>query len=325
MFARKSLLTLGGAVVARTPLLVPSFSSKGFPEVEKILTFSKEFITDVTLVSAYDIHYELVTSPINFVDLAFLDSGGFEASQDYEFAEMYKRDHFPREWTIERYTETVSTWRPGSAGVVVSFDHPKQFLKVEEQIAQAKAMKEIRGDVLWEILLKPETEDQRFVPIDKVLDAIHQLAGFDLIGFAERELGSSYRKRAQRVAELRRALDEAGITSPIHLFGSLDPVTSPLYFLAGAEVFDGLTWLRLAFKDGRALHVSTAAAELDHATQRTETDLFHSIWSGNLYYLSSLRSRMLSALEEDDPNALGHHYAFYETEMQALAAHMGEH
>jgi hypothetical protein len=34
-------------------------------------------------------------------------------------------------------------------------------------------------------------------------------------------------------------LDEAGVKSPIHVFGALDPLTVCLYFVAGAEVFDG--------------------------------------------------------------------------------------
>ncbi len=48
----------------------------------------------------------------------------------------------------------------------------------------------------------------------------------------------------QNIAKLRKALDKAGLNIPLHVFGSLDTVTTPLYFLAGADIFDGLTWLR---------------------------------------------------------------------------------
>jgi hypothetical protein len=58
----------------------------------------------------------------------------------------------------------------------------------------------------------------------------------------------------QNIAKLRNALTKAGIDIPIHVFGSLDSVTTPLYFLAGADVFDGLTWLRFAFHEGQTLY-----------------------------------------------------------------------
>ena len=42
--------------------------------------------------------------------------------------------------------------------------------------------------------------------------------------------------------------------TPIHVFGSLDTVTTPMYFLAGADIFDGLTWLRFAFHGGYTVY-----------------------------------------------------------------------
>ena len=45
---------MDGVQVARTPLLLPSFSSKGFPDVKKILKFSEELVDSEMLISAYD-------------------------------------------------------------------------------------------------------------------------------------------------------------------------------------------------------------------------------------------------------------------------------
>jgi len=72
MFARRSKIVLAGQVVAETPLLLPSFSSKGFPQVRGIMNLMAEFITSPILVSAYDIHYRLISDKITFSQLLFL-------------------------------------------------------------------------------------------------------------------------------------------------------------------------------------------------------------------------------------------------------------
>src|SRR4051812_3170934 len=99
MLAKRRALTLNGIEVERTPLLVPSFSSKGFPDVQKIIEACSELIEGVTLVSAYDLHYEKIKAPFNFPKLIFLDSGGYEASKDVELSDLGERDHEPKEWT----------------------------------------------------------------------------------------------------------------------------------------------------------------------------------------------------------------------------------
>jgi len=60
--------------------------------------------------------------------------------------------------------------------------------------------------------------------------------------------------RMETIARLRRGLDAAGVSAPIQVFGALDPLSSALYCLAGAEIFDGLTWLRFAYKDGQCVY-----------------------------------------------------------------------
>jgi len=97
--------------------------------------------------------------------------------------------------------------------------------------------------VLREILLKPETTNQRFLQVPAIVENIRALADFDIIGLTEKEVGSSIFDRMQNIATIRLALDKAGMEIPIHVFGSLDTITTPMYFLAGADIFDGLTWL----------------------------------------------------------------------------------
>ena len=66
--ARKSSITHPLGVVLETPLLVPSFSSKGFlfkktktrliSEVADFMDVSAEVLTESMLVSAYDVHHK---------------------------------------------------------------------------------------------------------------------------------------------------------------------------------------------------------------------------------------------------------------------------
>jgi len=148
----------------------------------------------------------------------------------------------------------LAKWRPSVPSVIISYDHPKARLSIENQIARAKAMAPERRDLMREILLKPETEAQTLLQLDSIVAAVHGLAEFDVIGVTEKEIGNSVLTRMQNIAKLRNALTKAGIDIPIHVFGSLDSVTTPLYFLAGADVFDGLTWLRFAFHEGQTLY-----------------------------------------------------------------------
>ncbi len=82
---------------------------------------------------------------------------------------------------------------------------------------------------------------------------IADLAGFDIIGVPEKDLGRNLIDRLRRIALFRRRLNQAGITSPLQIWGGLDPLTTPLLFFSGAEIFDGISWLRYAYTRGVAV------------------------------------------------------------------------
>ena len=253
MLAKRRQLQICGMEIERTPLLVPSFSSKGFPDVAKILKTAEEIIEGAMLVSAYDIYYGEISPPFDFAPLVFLDSGGYEASKDSELSDLRERDHDPREWKQEFHREVVGSWSTQSPTVFISYDHPKERLLAREQIERALALP-LPKNGLREILLKPEKEGQTLLRVASVLENVRLLAGFDIIGVTEKEIGNSILSRMANIARLRSALDRVGLDTPIHVFGSLDTVTSLCYFVAGADIFDGLTWLRFAFNDGHTLY-----------------------------------------------------------------------
>src|SRR5207244_643611 len=70
-----------------------------------------------------------------------------------------------------------------------------------------------------------------------------------------------------------------------------DPLLSPLYFLAGAELFDGLSWLRYAYLDGLSVYGESLAAvrgELTHRKNQRRATMVAS----NVSYLRDLEIRM---------------------------------
>src|SRR5258708_36143406 len=86
--AQKRHIKLNEVSIASTPLLVPSFSSKGFPEVDRLIKSSAEIITDTCLVSAYDISYGLIPDNLSFAEFLFLDSGGYDSCKDLDFSDL---------------------------------------------------------------------------------------------------------------------------------------------------------------------------------------------------------------------------------------------
>lgn len=84
MLARTSKLIHPSGAKISTPLLVPSFSSKGFKfdkegnsEVKDIIAITSEWLTDTALVSAYDCYYKQVPDEFySVVEFCFVDSGG---------------------------------------------------------------------------------------------------------------------------------------------------------------------------------------------------------------------------------------------------------
>jgi len=235
----------------RTPLLVPSFSSKGFPDVKKIITYTGEIISDQTLASAYDIYHKFVAKRnLNFAPTQplFLDSGGYESSKDKDLSDLNKQGQLAsHKWTKGQHQKFLDDWNFNRPTVVVSFDSPRSRVPLNRQVERANKLFRRYPQAISNFLVKPEKASTTHIDIKEVIKSIHLLKDFDIIGVTEKELGKSTFERMKNIAHLRSALDMVSEDKPIHVFGSLDPISSPLYFLSGADIFDGLTWLRFAY------------------------------------------------------------------------------
>jgi hypothetical protein len=281
------------ALALQTPMLVTSFSSKGFPKVQKIVETMTDFIEGAALFSAYDLYYKYIKPPFTFPSAIFLDSGGYEAGQDRDLSEISEDEYDPRKWQRTFYRHIVSNWQtlPSSPTILISYDHPKDRFDIATQIALAQEDFATRPDILHEILIKPETLTQRFVQMTNLLKAVHALRPFHIIGVTEKEIGSSPLERMVNIAKLRMALTEVGIIAPIHVFGSLDTISTLLYFVSGADIFDGLTWLRYAYVSGNTIYRENYGALVLPITTRSHMIDAH-LWISNYNYLRKLELEM---------------------------------
>jgi hypothetical protein len=251
-----------------------------------------------------------------------LDSGGYEASKDAELSDFGERDHHPKDWTREYHETQLSKWKPAVPSVIISYDHPKERLPIKDQVARAKAMAPGRSDLIREILLKPETEGQTLLRIENMIGAVHELAEFDVIGVTEKEIGNSVLTRMQNIARLRIALEKAGLEIPIHVFGSLDTVSTPLYFLAGADIFDGLTWLRFAFHEGYTLYKQNYGAL--HLGVKTPAHVIDGrCWNNNYYYINELELQMRRFLNANDFSSFKFHGEHFRAALETVKEAIG--
>lgn len=297
----------------QTPLLIPSFSSKGFAlqnqkvgkklrkvsELYKVLEVPvQEILHESLLVSAYDIYYGLIPSlkEIRCTEIVFLDSGGYETSEAYDLSGINKTRHEILEWDEGKLIETLSSCPEEMNLVAVNFDHGNTRVNFSEQIERARNYFEAHCEgMITDFLIKPEKKEQGNVVISDLLKYIHELRHFDIIGLTEKELGNSIHDRMINIKTVRNALDDHNLEDKaIHIFGSLDPLTSVLYFFAGAEIFDGLTWLKFSYYQGMAIynHNFSALSENLGVNTKNSTVGISSLFS-NVGYLEKLKFSMM--------------------------------
>lgn len=318
MLARSNKLTHPLGVDIETPLLVPSFSSKGFafkkkkrkndPDVSEsldALEFSKEFLTESLLVSAYDMYHKHIPFKEEDIstELTFLDSGGYESGNTYDISTISKFNYDLKHWDVEKLKEVLNNWPEHKAAIAVSFDHGNHRVSLTEQINSALDLFSQFPKMQSDFLIKPETKDQVCVQIDNILHNIERFRSFDIIGITERELGNSILQRMLHIAKIRIELNKNKIDSPIHIFGSLDPVTSILYFLAGAEIFDGLTWLKYSYFNNSAIYIANfGVLNSELGINIRDQQVKSMAITKNTYYLEKMKYTMKDFVKYRDFN-----------------------
>ena len=228
-----------------SPILVPSFSSIVTENIQKIFLDVKEQIYDYSLVSAYDLHY----NKIEKTDLwnskcVFIDSGKYETD---ELVNSPSKE----EWTEKEYLETIESLTPDTDYVIISFDNNSN---IEEQIKKAKVVLKGYPEHAHCFLYKPENKEVNKINVTDYIKNIKKVFDFDILGFTEKELGPSVLEKCINIIKIRKKLSEMGYNHPIHIFGCLDPLSIIVYFLCGADIFDGTSWLKYSFHNDVAIY-----------------------------------------------------------------------
>ena len=322
MLAKRRSLKQNGREIDRTPLLIPSFSSKGFPDIDKIIKYSSELIEGVTLISAYDLHYGKIKPPFDFPSLIFLDSGGYEASKDAELSDFGERERVPKPWSQDMHEAQLADWQPSVPSVLISYDHPKERLPIKAQIERARSY----GAGPRGFPARDPAEAGNRHP-EAFADGRHhqERACASRLRRDRRdgeEVGNSILNRMKNIAQFRRALDKARLETPIHVFGSLDTVTTPMYFLAGADIFDGLTWLRFAFHAGNTVYRHNyGALKFGVATNADVID--GRCWNDNYYYMKDMELEMRRYLTGGDFSVFRYHGDLFRSALQSAIEAIG--
>lgn len=312
MIARTSTLRHPSGTELQTPLFVFSFSSKGFrfkknkkqeiSEVADLVKLASEYLNEAVLLSAYDLKYylpqpKLLRKERLVPKLIFVDSGGYETIDDFDLAEIYKYPVSVKKWDQKYHESVLNNWPSYSPAVIISYDHGNEKRRTfKQQVNNATILFSKYSGHLNNFLIKPNKKGDK-LNVQEIVNGAHLLKTFNIIGLAEKELGDSIMERMKSIKAIRSALDSHKIQAPIHIFGNLDPLTSVMYFLAGAEIFDGLSWLRFGFHEGRTHYVQNIDAikrrfhGKDYLNQRATL-------VENIIYMSSLQAEMRAFLKD---------------------------
>ncbi len=268
-----------------TPILVPAFSSAVFGICDKkrmhvigdIYKFYKKRLKNASLLSAFDIYYNYIDiNEIQNTKILFLDSGIYEK-------DCYTKAGRRVKWSYEKYLEALNRVKPTSLCVLVNYDREN---KIKDQLAEADNFFNEYPDCIRNFLYKPRKKD-RFIDIDELVKNVNDIEKFDILGIAEKELGPSPLKRCENLLKIRIALNSIDSVKPIHVFGCLDFLSVLSFYCCGADIFDGLSWLRYGLYEKTSIYINNYAL-IEGLWGENMGDIHNIAYLRNLSYLETL-------------------------------------
>lgn len=277
-----------------TPLLIPSFSSIVFEiPISKIHEMLTYLITKASLVSAYDLNYGLIEKDNVWVsEVVFIDSGNHEVNILRDLGIPVK------DWSASMYSELLSSLPLNDLLSKIALVNSDETVPLKEQISEAHALFSKFPNQATCFLCKPSDKSMKGVYIPDLVKDISMIEAFDILGFTEKELGDSLLHRCKNLLKVRTALDSKKLTTPIHIFGCLDPLSILSYFLCGADIFDGTSWLRYGFHDHIAMYINNYPFFEEGRWSEPHFSVRLSTYAQNLRGLEDLRLRMRSFTQE---------------------------
>ena len=289
-----------------TPLIIPSFSSCGFPQVADIYDGMKDRLYGVCLVSALDLALGCVPSDVtDEVNLVVIDSGMYEAKNSVCALSGHCPPTANAQWLRQHYLEIAGGIDGGANVILVNYDSTET---LQHQIKLASDDFSHAPHAASDFLMKPEFPHS-LVNVGKIAKHSSELGQFDIVGITARESGDSLVKRCRTVVSLRDSLEDAGLNAPIHIFGAINPTEVLTYFFCGADVFDGLNWLRLAFRKHGSIAIEEAAFQ-GLNSNLDECDLRMGERTSNLIFLYRLQESLHRYCLTGDLDELSQEFPF---------------
>ena len=276
------------------PLFAYSFSSKGFVDLPDLSSSILPIVPDAFLVSLYDYRYLLSDfHEFNEYDtrIRIWDSGGYETSTGDDLSSHFSAIAGCEPWCEDTYVETARTIPWNSRDILVSYDaYENRMCKpVVEQLEDAcRLFERIPGTYLRDIVLHVDQSTD----VKSLTQDVRRFEGcFDVLGFTEKEIAGTWFKGINFIDKLRKELSgELGVYVPIHLFGCFDPKSIINFFLVGADIFDGLSWLRYFINNRSTLYIREYEA-LVPFSQHSQLSFYHpEIVANNIEELQRLRN-----------------------------------
>lgn len=250
------------------PLLVPSFSSKGnlllpvtngkyVSDNYSLLQALDVRVFKSYLISAYDVYYGYMPQDPNDwpdTDYLFIDSGGYETNDSFDLCERNKFNYRVLPWDNakmkEVYSRIVTCPKFQNTAIVLSgFDTAGPF---EKQLAENKSLVSEFPNAIIDFIIRINFS------FDYLLSDIsrekQQIEAIPIIGLTEKELGCTLRDRLLNLIQIKKQLVSCGWAGNIHIFGGLELNLVKLYYIAGADIFDGLSWQRMYYRNNTSLY-----------------------------------------------------------------------
>ena len=277
------------------PLFVYSYSSKGFSDLSNWLKHSLPRVPSY-LLSLYDYEYIIPPELISTADprIRIWDSGGYEsmACPTWESSGNKK-------WNENTYVQTANRIPWNGLDVLVSYDTPDEPGCMQQQVERALHLyTKVEGTYARDLLIHVPDNTDPYVLAETVSPYINE---FKILGLTEKEIAPTWAHGVYFINHLRSALSTLDTEQyiPIHVFGCFDSKTVARFTLAGANIFDGLTWLRYLFLGGDVLYQK----EIEYAIpieQLLTTDLELPMILHNIQNMEQLRSDLTYAIYTND-------------------------
>ena len=281
----------------RLPLFFYSYSSKGFQDIGNLISNTLQYVP-MYLLSLYDYKYHIIdgnqkiSEMINTEDTRFRiwDSGGYEL--------LGNSNH--ETWTEQTYIETANMIPWNNKDILGSYDTPNEEIPLKEQIQRAfELYSKIKGTFYRNLLIHTsyDMDIERLIAILKPY-----IEDFHVLGVTEKEIAPTYAHGIRFIRNLRASLSAIQTKHyiPIHIFGCFDMKTVIRFALAGADIFDGLTWLRYYFSRKEVLYQKEFQYALPIDGLIRGGGLKNRMWRHNITAMTELHSDLVFSIRTND-------------------------